>query len=109
MKYVEIICVEPQGHTWADFKREFIQGIAARSEGGIKLQSKKDSTFNKLTAVYAKIDVISDHNSIPITVFAINGKNMFYLITAISFKEKDGPYAQIAKSTEAILDSIEFE
>lgn len=106
MKYFEIICVNPHGHTYSDFKKEFIGGIAARSEGGIKVNSQKDTTFKKLAAVYAKIDIIGDKNAIPASVFAINGKDKFYLITILSFKERDSVAVELDKTTEAILSSV---
>jgi len=106
LKPFEIIEVEPQGRTYSDFKRDFVQAVSARAQNEIKITNKRDTTFQNLKTTKADAIFYYKSNPIPATLYAIDGGNKFYMITIMSYKEKDEITAEMDVITGAILKSL---
>lgn len=106
LKAFEIIRIDPQGHSFNDFKRDFIQAATGRTHEEANIINKKDSTYKNLKATYAEVILYSKSNPIPARLFAIDGGDKFYMITILSRLTSKSTDLKMKEITNTILNTL---
>ena len=109
LKAFEIIQVDPQGNSFNDFKRDFIQASTGRTYEEANIITKKDTTFKNLKAVYAEVILYPKSNPIPAKLIAIDAGAKFYMITILSRPRGEPIALKMEEITNKILNTLTIE
>jgi hypothetical protein len=102
--------IQPQGHSYADLRKDFVEANIENTGEEAKTIHKKDTTFKKLRAAYAELLLFSKSTiPLPVRIFAIDGGSRFYLVTIAELPEFKDIQAEMTQITNAMLISLTIE
>jgi hypothetical protein len=105
----EIAQVDKRKYTFEDFKKQFFMAIKARTHNETKILYKTDTTLKSLPSVYVNAVLFYKSDQIPAKIYALKGRKYFYIVTILSYKQKDSITEYLDSTTSRIFESLQID
>ncbi len=104
MRMIEIFELPLEGHSFADFKNNYVSMLKARSEDPINITKTDVITFKDHKAVYAELI----RNSLPNKLYGIDGGTNIYVFLVLPRRYSTIADPAMERDEKAIMNSIKF-